>query len=147
MSQRFDTLCIIGFLMLRLQPRSPRTDTLFPDTTLFLSVPGGWGLGRFCHGRPSSLREAPLIRPAARASNRFARPGKDRRSPHHRGDVDGPSGAPQLDGAAAVARSGEADRGDAVPRFATADHTVDQSAQPRVPDAPLVGAVPLENGK
>src|SRR3546814_7520408 len=34
-------LCIIFFLIIRLPPRSTRTDTLFPYTTLFRSWPGG----------------------------------------------------------------------------------------------------------
>src|SRR3546814_10981639 len=33
----FCSLCLILFLMLRRPPRSTRTDTLFPDTTLFRS--------------------------------------------------------------------------------------------------------------
>src|SRR3546814_13872632 len=53
--------CFIFFLMLRRPPRSTRTDTLFPYTTLFRSstpilgktpvdglyVNGGWGTGGF----------------------------------------------------------------------------------------------------
>src|SRR3546814_13099183 len=35
----------VFFLMKRRPPRSTRTDTLFPYTTLFRSVPGGSGVG------------------------------------------------------------------------------------------------------
>src|SRR3546814_7094145 len=38
-----DLLCI---LMIRRPPRSTRTDTLFPYTTLFRSSPGSWGAAR-----------------------------------------------------------------------------------------------------
>src|SRR3546814_5018925 len=37
----FNYLCFVFFLMIRRPPRSTRTDTLFPYTTLFRSVPVG----------------------------------------------------------------------------------------------------------
>src|SRR3546814_20279814 len=37
LSSYFDTFCLFFFLMLRRPPRSTRTDTLFPYTTLFRS--------------------------------------------------------------------------------------------------------------
>src|SRR3546814_7608081 len=42
--------------MIRRPPRSTRTDTLFPYTTLFRSEPGG-GIGPQCGLRPSVGRE------------------------------------------------------------------------------------------
>src|SRR3546814_10820041 len=39
--------CCICFLMIRRPPRSTRTDTLFPYTTLFRSCPGGKDLQRY----------------------------------------------------------------------------------------------------
>src|SRR3546814_20260375 len=38
-------ICLFFFLMIRRPPRSTRTDTLFPYTTLFRSVEGGDGDG------------------------------------------------------------------------------------------------------
>src|SRR3546814_8375361 len=47
-------VCILFFLMIRRPPRSTRTDTLFPYTTLFRSVGREQSLGRraapFLHG-------------------------------------------------------------------------------------------------
>src|SRR3546814_4751507 len=37
----FNVIFVLFFLMIRRPPRSTRTDTLFPYTTLFRSVPGG----------------------------------------------------------------------------------------------------------
>src|SRR3546814_16285987 len=42
---------IVFFLMIRRPPRSTRTDTLFPYTTLFRSPVGGAGLGMLVHVR------------------------------------------------------------------------------------------------
>src|SRR3546814_20620335 len=42
------TCICIFFLMVRRPPRSTRTDTLFPYTTLFRSG-GGWGVSRSLH--------------------------------------------------------------------------------------------------
>src|SRR3546814_14863701 len=38
----FDICFLFVFLMIRRPPRSTRTDTLFPDTTLFRSEPAGY---------------------------------------------------------------------------------------------------------
>src|SRR3546814_186765 len=38
--------CVFFFLMIRRPPRSTRTDTLFPYTTLFRSIGNGWDLTR-----------------------------------------------------------------------------------------------------
>src|SRR3546814_8856726 len=40
--------CVVFFLMIRRPPRSTRTDTLFPYTTLFRSIKAGWA--RKCSG-------------------------------------------------------------------------------------------------
>src|SRR3546814_18628008 len=47
-----DIICliIIFFLMIRRPPRSTRTDTLFPYTTLFRSSPATWSSPRRCCG-------------------------------------------------------------------------------------------------
>src|SRR3546814_15631569 len=44
--------------MIRRPPRSTRTDTLFPYTTLFRSSPSGEGLGGVCGHTPTPLRLA-----------------------------------------------------------------------------------------
>src|SRR3546814_16843791 len=57
MFERVSTLCIFivlfFFLMIRRPPRSTRTDTLFPYTTLFRSLAGsGCNTGRASQARP-----------------------------------------------------------------------------------------------
>src|SRR3546814_9846736 len=47
MSEFFVLLFFFFFLMLRRPPRSTRTDTLFPYTTLFRSPPPGYRSGGF----------------------------------------------------------------------------------------------------
>src|SRR3546814_13528334 len=48
--------------MLRRPPRSTRTDTLFPYTTLFRSQAGaGWWRGRRCFESPIPNPESPLL--------------------------------------------------------------------------------------
>src|SRR3546814_5206206 len=61
--------CLVFFLMIRRPPRSTRTDTLFPYTTLFRSAePAAADLGRLRRrGDRSSDRIARLSRPARRA--------------------------------------------------------------------------------
>src|SRR3546814_11078244 len=50
-------ICLsVFFLMIRRPPRSTRTDTLFPYTTLFRSAPSGRGVNG---GRPAGRRELP----------------------------------------------------------------------------------------
>src|SRR3546814_15428704 len=60
------------FLMIRRPPRSTRTDTLFPYTTLFRSVRRGAALGVACEGsgrrRLLSGVARPAMRPDARRS-------------------------------------------------------------------------------
>src|SRR3546814_17839258 len=46
-------ICVF-FLMMRLPPRSTRTDTLFPYTTLFLSLQLGLVEARVGHGDPEA---------------------------------------------------------------------------------------------
>src|SRR3546814_13248671 len=48
----FYFLSLFFFLMIRRPPRSTRTDTLFPYTTLFRSPWGGLG-GEYAHAAPS----------------------------------------------------------------------------------------------
>src|SRR3546814_3884021 len=64
------------FLMIRRPPRSTRTDTLFPDTTLFRSTRAGAGCGRpavagLCIVRPvAELRSARRCVPGRRCQTR-----------------------------------------------------------------------------
>src|SRR3546814_14737226 len=68
-----DTFCHFFFLMIRRPPRSTRTDTLFPYTTLFRSPRGGRrSPGRTRRGRPSRCPARPRS-PAAAAWHRNAR--------------------------------------------------------------------------
>src|SRR3546814_6564555 len=75
------SLCFFFFLMIRRPPRSTRTDTLFPYTTLFRS-PGPEG------GQPPGLRFGqrlqgqPRRRPRASAGN--PQSGRDRAGPAFR---------------------------------------------------------------
>src|SRR3546814_16961043 len=61
---RYDGLCVFFFLMIRRPPRSTRTDTLFPYTTLFRSwsahCPGrDWTYAqRACRPLPRGERDA-----------------------------------------------------------------------------------------
>src|SRR3546814_20053564 len=59
-------LCVVIFVMIRRPPRSTRTDTLFPYTTLFRSLRPAARLDRAAtpalpHGPPSP-RRGPLVR-------------------------------------------------------------------------------------
>src|SRR3546814_2894182 len=58
--------CCFLFLMIRRPPRSTRTDTLFPYTTLFRSKAGELRCERrrFRLWRENSLRETPALEPA-----------------------------------------------------------------------------------
>src|SRR3546814_13801135 len=60
-------ICWIFFLMIRRPPRSTRTDTLFPYTTLFRSAAGARRPDDLRRGRP---RAAPRIDLHRRASRR-----------------------------------------------------------------------------
>src|SRR3546814_3226827 len=53
---------VFVFLMIRRPPRSTRTDTLFPYTTLFRSRPPAALLGRHCTHAARRTREAPRQR-------------------------------------------------------------------------------------
>src|SRR3546814_14069057 len=65
---------VIFFLMIRRPPRSTRTDTLFPYTTLFRSAPAGAGHGDAGRRR----RRALLLRAAQRAAPRRPAPRRPR---------------------------------------------------------------------
>src|SRR3546814_12913862 len=62
--------CVLFFLMLRRPPRSTRTDTLFPYTTLFRSVraAGGGGPGRGARAGGGRRRECARRRPGRRGA-------------------------------------------------------------------------------
>src|SRR3546814_3573886 len=82
-------ICVFFFLMIRLPPRSTRTDTLFPYTTLFRSAAGAagkraaglllpsavvQGLGE---GREKSIRgDGPPVRPKKPLARMGAMPGR-----------------------------------------------------------------------
>src|SRR3546814_14504418 len=58
-------MVFLFFLMIRRPPRSTRTDTLFPYTTLFRSFPGRQGAARHHHrhrGRHRRHRRRPEVR-------------------------------------------------------------------------------------
>src|SRR3546814_19589895 len=84
--------CFFFFLMIRRPPRSTRTDTLFPYTTLFRSIGDGAAAGRHAadmaragaQSRPSRLGGGPSVPPPCRRANdpqptRAARRGARRR--------------------------------------------------------------------
>src|SRR3546814_20966174 len=71
--------------MIRRPPRSTRTDTLFPYTTLFRSREGAYGVGRHRHEegprRPrhagaEDVAERPVLRPCLRLPGRPLEPGE-----------------------------------------------------------------------
>src|SRR3546814_10923272 len=72
------TLCIF-FLMIRRPPRSTRTDTLFPYTTLFRSTNGP-----ACSARPAPRAAGSRYGDRTEPTNRPAAPGARRRSADHR---------------------------------------------------------------
>src|SRR3546814_19876840 len=60
-------ICYVFFLMIRRPPKSTRTDTLFPYTTLFRSICGAVGQG------PSGLRLLPAdVRAGHQSTDRSA---------------------------------------------------------------------------
>src|SRR3546814_8669824 len=74
-------LCGLFLLIITLPPRSTRTDTLFPLTTLFRSgagaralVPGGGDLGVGGRGRPARRAAVPRGRPMGRNRDHAATP-------------------------------------------------------------------------
>src|SRR3546814_16975335 len=70
---------VLFFLMLRRPPRSTRTDTLFPYTTLFRSRRWrGSGIRRSC---PAPVPPAPRSRAAARGARPGPQPARRRGSP------------------------------------------------------------------
>src|SRR3546814_4704122 len=71
------TMCVLFFLMIRRPPRSTRTDTLFPYTTLFRSTVRSWvpmNLPSWCQvGADSrSLRSTHLLNESAGGSPRYS---------------------------------------------------------------------------
>src|SRR3546814_7982157 len=54
-------VCCVCFLMIRRPPRSTRTDTLFPYTTLFRSLLRSRRVGQLHVLRPGQLRERHLV--------------------------------------------------------------------------------------
>src|SRR3546814_16240314 len=82
------TLVLFIFLMLRRPPRSTRTDTLFPYTTLFRSAqapppPIGWQYRRLHRESP----QAPFPCPPARAPGAARRRGSSIRSEEHTSEL------------------------------------------------------------
>src|SRR3546814_2380894 len=70
-------LCFIFFLMIRRPPRSTRTDTLFPYTTLFRSLERALEAQRRCRRSTASGHRQRPCRPRAR----------DRRSEEHTSEL------------------------------------------------------------
>src|SRR3546814_2535261 len=79
--------------MIRRPPRSTRTDTLFPDTTLFRSGPTGFA-GR-CHEDQDAIRRAVWGIPVRRARFIVGR-GSDEHSPSRAGEKDRKSHTSEL---------------------------------------------------
>src|SRR3546814_13863593 len=78
-------LCFFFFLMIRRPPRSTRTDTLFPYTTLFRSKDIPPGEYRPPRKSAAQLRWISLLqyRSTASQKQRMHRLGKDRQRPFH----------------------------------------------------------------
>src|SRR3546814_2851510 len=73
-------LLVVCFLMIRRPPRSTRTDTLFPYTTLFRSLPGGAASCRIgCHAAATHPSPRPVRPSRLRACLRARRMGDSRR--------------------------------------------------------------------
>src|SRR3546814_5789738 len=71
-------MCLLFFLRIRLPPRSTRTDTLFPYTTLFRSHCASDAppmAGRFHFSFRVASQESPDVRPAHPGRTRRFRPG------------------------------------------------------------------------
>src|SRR3546814_10347110 len=58
-------VCCFFFLMIRRPPRSTRTDTLFPYTTLFRSLAVNIDCAHMSRGREQGQRRRARLRPAA----------------------------------------------------------------------------------
>src|SRR3546814_12678409 len=94
----FYLFCCFFFLMIRRPPRSPRTDTLFPYTTLFRSSPDSLR-HRCCPGatwaertpaQTTAHRELPATAPTARAvstAHRQPAAGQRERSEEHTSEL------------------------------------------------------------
>src|SRR3546814_3479766 len=83
-------LLFFFFLMIRRPPRSTRTDTLFPYTTLFRSILHGARRGLPCRCRArwrASARRAGPVRTARRAARRAVRRRLLRRSEEHTSEL------------------------------------------------------------
>src|SRR3546814_13186721 len=70
--------CFFFFLMIRRPPRSTRTDTLFPYTTLFRSRHGGVRGDRRSDGAAQLSRRPPICRDARRCDDAARLGGADR---------------------------------------------------------------------
>src|SRR3546814_17909082 len=66
----FTVLLFFFFLMIRRPPRSKRTDTLFPYTTLFRSLDQSPGVEGSCAAQARSVGRAPRIPFAQRLGDR-----------------------------------------------------------------------------
>src|SRR3546814_6095446 len=84
-------MCVFFFLMIRRPPRSTRTDTLFPYTTLFRSpvhagLRRGASPGRIYPQHPSILRRVP-DRPRHKAGRACCRTNRTPRSEEHTSEL------------------------------------------------------------
>src|SRR3546814_2511422 len=75
--------CLLFFLMIRRPPRSTRTDTLFPYTTLFRSCPKDWKPAA-SSSRRCSRTSSPTIRSRRK---RFSAPSSPSRSEEHTSEL------------------------------------------------------------
>src|SRR3546814_5172516 len=74
--------------MKRRPPRSTRTDTLFPYTTLFRSPCFAWSPSP-CRGGSATIRSpSRLVHQRAHPAHRILQPGKDRLADHIMADVE-----------------------------------------------------------
>src|SRR3546814_8925184 len=71
--------CVVFFLMRRRPPRSTRTDTLFPYTTLFRSIAATKAAGSIHTARPPRIAAQA---PTATIASRWSRPNSGRSEEH-----------------------------------------------------------------
>src|SRR3546814_18791394 len=92
MSDLFLLFLLFFFLMLRRPPRSTRTDTLFPYTTLFRSPPSRWGKAtvRRAALSPAAGDLLPDQRLSALCKPRLCRSGRNSRRRRRGGERDAP---------------------------------------------------------
>src|SRR3546814_2651393 len=78
-------MLVVFFLMIRRPPGSTRTDTLFPYTTLFRSVPGAAGKGQSDRSAVRALRytlkDRGYLAMAGRLSTRLSYPRRNSATP------------------------------------------------------------------